>query len=122
MPGWQITLIALAAALVAAAAAVLLDRARTARKIQPPPDPPPHRGPAARPGRLRGPAPHSADSAPQGRVPARPVAWQRGCIRCASQCSTHGEDLLRPGKHGPPGERGSSGHGHDLHGLPGVYG
>ena len=33
MPGWQITLIALAAALVAAAAAVLLDRARTARKI-----------------------------------------------------------------------------------------
>ena len=33
MPGWQITLIALAAALVAAAAAVLLDRAWTARKI-----------------------------------------------------------------------------------------
>ena len=33
MAGWQITLIALAAALVAAAAAVLLDRARTARKI-----------------------------------------------------------------------------------------
>jgi hypothetical protein len=33
MPGWQITLIALAAALVAAAVTVLLDRARTARKI-----------------------------------------------------------------------------------------
>ncbi len=30
MPGWQITLIALGAALVAAAAAVLLDRARAA--------------------------------------------------------------------------------------------
>jgi len=28
MPGWQITLIALAAALLAAAAAVLIDRAR----------------------------------------------------------------------------------------------
>ena len=36
MPGWQITLIALAAALVAAAAAVLLDHARTARKIHAP--------------------------------------------------------------------------------------
>jgi hypothetical protein len=33
MPGWQITLIALTAALVAAAAAVFLDRARVARKI-----------------------------------------------------------------------------------------
>ena len=33
MPGWQITLIALAAALVAAAVAVLLDRARTARTV-----------------------------------------------------------------------------------------
>jgi len=33
MPGWQIALIALAAALVAAAVAVLLDRARAARKI-----------------------------------------------------------------------------------------
>ena len=32
MPGWQITLIAVAAALVAAALAVLLDRARAARK------------------------------------------------------------------------------------------
>ena len=32
MPGWQITLIALTAALVTAAAAVLLDRARAARK------------------------------------------------------------------------------------------
>ena len=31
MPGWQITLIALGAALVAATAAVLLDRARAAR-------------------------------------------------------------------------------------------
>jgi hypothetical protein len=31
MPGWQITLIAVAAALVAATAAVLLDRARTSR-------------------------------------------------------------------------------------------
>jgi hypothetical protein len=31
MPGWQITLIALGAALVAAIAAVLLDRALTAR-------------------------------------------------------------------------------------------
>ena len=31
MPGWQIALIAVAAALVAAIAAVLLDRARTAR-------------------------------------------------------------------------------------------
>ena len=36
MPGWQITLIALTAALVAAAVAVLLDRARTARKIHAP--------------------------------------------------------------------------------------
>jgi hypothetical protein len=33
MAGWQITLIALGAALVAAAAAVLLDRARTARRV-----------------------------------------------------------------------------------------
>ena len=32
MPGWQITLIALGAALIAAAAAVLLDRARSARR------------------------------------------------------------------------------------------
>jgi hypothetical protein len=32
MPGWQITLIALGAALVAATTAVLLDRARTARR------------------------------------------------------------------------------------------
>jgi hypothetical protein len=32
MPGWQITLIAVAAALVAATAAVLLDRIRAARK------------------------------------------------------------------------------------------
>jgi hypothetical protein len=33
MPGWQITLIALAASLLAAAAAVLIDRARASRKI-----------------------------------------------------------------------------------------
>lgn len=32
MPGWQITLIAVGAALAAAVAAVLLDRARAARK------------------------------------------------------------------------------------------
>jgi len=32
MPGWQITLIAVAAALVAAAAAVLLDRGRASRR------------------------------------------------------------------------------------------
>ena len=32
MPGWQITLIAVAAALVAAAVAVLLDRARASRR------------------------------------------------------------------------------------------
>ena len=32
MPGWQITLIAVAAALVAAAAAVFLDRARASRR------------------------------------------------------------------------------------------
>jgi hypothetical protein len=32
MPGWQITLIAVGAALLAATAAVLLDRARTARR------------------------------------------------------------------------------------------
>jgi hypothetical protein len=32
MPGWQITLIAIAAALVAATAAVFLDRARTSRR------------------------------------------------------------------------------------------
>ena len=32
MPGWQITLIAVAAALVAAAAAVVLDRARASRR------------------------------------------------------------------------------------------
>jgi len=32
MPGWQITLIALAAALAAATAAVILDRARTSRR------------------------------------------------------------------------------------------
>jgi hypothetical protein len=36
MPGWQIALIALAAALVAAAVAVLLDRAWVARKIHSP--------------------------------------------------------------------------------------
>ena len=36
MPGWQITLIALAAALVAATVAVLLDHARAARKIHAP--------------------------------------------------------------------------------------
>jgi hypothetical protein len=36
MPGWQIILIALAAALAAAAVAVLLDRARAARKIHAP--------------------------------------------------------------------------------------
>jgi hypothetical protein len=36
MPGWQITLIAVASALVAAAAAVALDRARTAsRAVRP---------------------------------------------------------------------------------------
>jgi hypothetical protein len=33
MPGWQITLIAAAAALVAAVTAVLLDRARTGRRL-----------------------------------------------------------------------------------------
>jgi hypothetical protein len=32
MPGWQITLIAVAAALVAATAAVLLDRTRASRR------------------------------------------------------------------------------------------
>ena len=36
MPGWQIILIALTAALVAATVAVLLDRARTAHKIHAP--------------------------------------------------------------------------------------
>jgi hypothetical protein len=36
MPGWQITLIALAAALVTAVTAVLLDRARASRKIPAP--------------------------------------------------------------------------------------
>ena len=36
MPGWQIALIALAAALVAATVAVLLDHARVARKIHAP--------------------------------------------------------------------------------------
>jgi hypothetical protein len=36
MPGWQITLIALTAALVAATAAILLDHARTAHKIHAP--------------------------------------------------------------------------------------
>ena len=36
MPGWQIALIALAAALVTAVTAVLLDRARAARKIPAP--------------------------------------------------------------------------------------
>ena len=35
MPGWQIALIALGAALVAATAAVLLDRARAARQAAP---------------------------------------------------------------------------------------
>jgi hypothetical protein len=37
MPGWQIALIAIGAALLAAAAAVALDRARTARRHQPAP-------------------------------------------------------------------------------------
>jgi hypothetical protein len=37
MPGWQIALIAVAAAIVAAAVAVLLDRARAARRHQPAP-------------------------------------------------------------------------------------
>ena len=32
MPGWQITLIAVGAALIAAAAAVVLDRARATRR------------------------------------------------------------------------------------------
>ena len=36
MSGWQIVLIALAAALVGAAVAVLLDHARTARKVHAP--------------------------------------------------------------------------------------
>ena len=36
MPGWQITLIALTAALVAAAAAVMVDHVRAARKIHAP--------------------------------------------------------------------------------------
>ena len=35
MPGWQITLIAVGAALAGAALAVLLDRARAARKTHP---------------------------------------------------------------------------------------
>jgi hypothetical protein len=35
MPGWQITLIAVAAALVTATAAVLLDRARASRRSAP---------------------------------------------------------------------------------------
>ena len=35
MAGWQITLIALGAALVAATAAIVLDRARTARRAAP---------------------------------------------------------------------------------------
>jgi hypothetical protein len=35
MPGWQITLIAIGAALAAAVVAVLLDRARAARRHQP---------------------------------------------------------------------------------------
>jgi hypothetical protein len=35
MPGWQITLIAVGAALAGAALAVLLDHARAARKIHP---------------------------------------------------------------------------------------
>jgi hypothetical protein len=33
MPGWQITLIALAAALITAVTAVMIDRARASRKI-----------------------------------------------------------------------------------------
>ena len=37
MPGWQIALIAIAAAVVAAAIAVLLDRARATRRQQPAP-------------------------------------------------------------------------------------
>jgi hypothetical protein len=37
MPGWQIALIAIAAAVVAAAVAVILDRARAARRHQPAP-------------------------------------------------------------------------------------
>jgi hypothetical protein len=36
MPGWQITLIALAAALLTAVVAVLIDRARASRKIPAP--------------------------------------------------------------------------------------
>jgi hypothetical protein len=37
MPGWQIALIAVAAAVVAAAVAVFLDRARAARRHHPAP-------------------------------------------------------------------------------------
>ena len=37
MPGWQIALIAIAAAILAAAVAVFLDRARAARRHQPAP-------------------------------------------------------------------------------------
>jgi hypothetical protein len=39
MPGWQIALIAVAAAVIAAAAAVILDRARAARRHQAAPSP-----------------------------------------------------------------------------------
>ena len=38
MPGWQIALIAIGAAILAAALAVALDRARTARRQLPAPD------------------------------------------------------------------------------------
>jgi hypothetical protein len=37
MPGWQIALIAIGAAVVAAAVAVILDRARAGRRHQPAP-------------------------------------------------------------------------------------
>lgn len=39
MPGWQIALIAIAAAVVTAAVAVLLDRTRATRRHQPAPSP-----------------------------------------------------------------------------------
>ena len=59
MPGWQITLIAVGAALAGAALAVLLDRAWAARKTHPAPTrlnpPPPQSGPRPGHNQLRGP-------------------------------------------------------------------
>jgi hypothetical protein len=73
MAGWQITLIALGAALIAAAAAVLADRALAGRRAVPalPGDAPQIR-PGSRHGKTAGPPDEAARSS-AGDRPIRPI-------------------------------------------------